>query len=404
MYPSYSTLLVLFATTLVSQTVAASTSQQGIVLPAQLGPYPISIYQHEVRTSRPDPLASTPQLRRLMITIYRPFLDSFACPLEHQSHVNYIDPVVATALLGNLPLNTSALESSFTNQSSILADVKLTNCSRPILPSSVNAPIILFSPGYGGIQSGYASLLSTVASSGYTVIGIDPTYEAAAVVFPDGYVAYSSNATDAYDNSTMGQNFLQAVRIADAISVLDAIEEGNLPGLDHHASSSNKSRLLRTAMLGHSFGGSTAVNVALVDDRVVAAANIDGPYYEPVSNRTIGKPVFMMQSSTLSPTETEWPDFYETNLKGWKSWVQPNNTEHYSFTDLPQLADLLGLRGTVFPEELIGTVNSQRLQEIVWRYMVQFFDHVLGYMPASLLNESSAEFPDVDFVASDTDG
>ncbi len=34
-------------------------------------------------------------------------------------------------------------------------------------------------------------------------------------------------------------------------------------------------------MYGHSFGGSTAVNVSAVDARVLAAANIDGPYYGP---------------------------------------------------------------------------------------------------------------------------
>jgi len=397
MFHSYTTLFVW--PVLAAQVAATTPSQFGAVLPARLGPYPISIYQHEVKTTGPDPLSPTPELRRLMTTIYRPFLDTFTCSLEHQSRIDYISPVVAAALLESLPLNTTALGDANLNSSSLLADVKLANCSRPIPSSSVDAPILLFSPGFGGPVSGYASILSTVASSGYTVVAIDPTYEAAAVVFPDGHIAYPSNITNAYDNTTSGQNVLQAIRIADAVSVLDAIEDGKIPDIARGASSRNRSSSLRTAMFGHSFGGSTAVNVALVDDRVIAAANIDGPVYPPLSNATMNKPVFLVQSSTLSPTESDWPGFYKTNLQGWKSWVRPNDTEHYSFTDLPQLADLLGLRGTVFPEELIGAVDGQRLQEIMWRYTVQFFDHVLGRTSASLLEASSAEYPDVKFVA-----
>lgn len=411
MFNSYITLFVLSCKAL-AQAAPTSPSQPPVVLPAQLGPYPVSIYQHEVKTSRSDPLAPTPELRRLMVTIYRPFTDNFTCPLAHQSDVPYIPPIVATALFSALPLGSTALGASSSDASSILANVKLVNCSRPIPASSSSGPLLLFSPGYGGTQYGYASILATAASSGYTVVAIDPTYEAAAVVFPDGYIAYPSAATQEYDNSTSGVNFLQAVRIADAVSVLDAIEDGELPGLGGYTSSRNKSRPdydsssspaspnppLRALMYGHSFGGSTAVNVAFLDDRVVAAANIDGPHYQPVSNETIDKPVLMMQSSTMSPAAADWPTFYQSNLRGWKTWVRPNNTAHYSFTDLPLLADLLGLRGTVFPEQLLGTVDSQRLQEIVWRYTLQFFDYVLKDTASGLLKGPSGEFPDVEFV------
>lgn len=191
--------------------------------------------------------------------------------------------------------------------------MKLVNCSRPVPPSSPSGPLLLFSPGYGGTHNGYASILQVAASSGYTVVAIDPTYEAAAVVFPDGYVAYPSAATNAYDSTHSGQNFLQAVRIADAVSVLDAIERGNVPGLGRYSNSSCNpnstsacsSTPLRALMYGHSFGGSTAVNVAAADARVLAAANIDGPYYGPVVNGTVRKPLLMMQSAALPPVAAD---------------------------------------------------------------------------------------------------
>lgn len=384
----------------------SSSPQSNVVLAAQLGPYPVSIYDHEVKTSRPDPLAPTAQLRRLMITVYRPFLDSFTCPFEHQSQIPYAPPVVAAALLDSL------LSSS--NGSSILAPVKLVNCSRPVPPSSSSGTLLLFSPGYGGTHHGYASMLQAAASSGYTVVAIDNTYEAAAVVFPDGFVAYPSAATAAYDSTLSGENFLQAVRIADTVSVLDAIERGDVPGLGRYSNSSHNSSLrsspdsasasssspgpLRALMYGHSFGGSTAVNVAASDARVLAAANIDGPYYGPVVNGTVRKPVLMMQSAALPPVATNWPAFYPAHARGWKTWVRPNDTVHYGYTDLPLLADLLGLRGSVMPPELIGTVDSRRLQEIVWRYTLQFFAFVLRGTTPDLLDRPSAAFPDVEFI------
>lgn len=390
-----------------TQATTSSASQPAIVVPAQLGPYPVSIYEHEVKTSRQDPLAPTPELRRLLITIYRPFLDTFTCPPEHQSQIPYIKPTVGDALLASLPIASSSSGTSSTNFSSILTPLKLVNCSLPISPSSESGPLVLFSPGYGGTQSGYASILQAAASSGYTVVAIDPTYEAAAVAFPDGYVAYPSAATNAYDNSTSGQDLLQAIRIADAVSVLDAIEEG-IPGLKSFSRASRESKLgfdgksscppLRALMYGHSFGGSTALNVAYTDDRVIVAANIDGPVYEPLTNNTLHKPAFLMQSAEQPPVADNWPDIYQSHLHGWKTWVRPNNTVHYSFTDLPLLADLLDLRGTFMPDELIGTVSSQRLQEIVWRYTTQFFDFAFKEKTSGLLEKSSTEFPDVAFI------
>ena len=383
-----------------------SCPQSNIVLPAHLGPYPVSIYEHEVKTSRPDPLAPTAELRRLMITVYRPFLDNLTCPLEHHEHIPYAPSIVVNALLAGplrLPLNISS-----SDPSSIFAPMQLLSCSRPIPSSSPSGPLLLFSHGYLGSRHFYASIIQAAASSGYTVVAIDHTYESPAVVFPDGYVAYTSEANNKYDDTVEGTNFLQSIRVADAVSVLDAIEHGDVPGLCSYSNSSSScssnltstfpSKPLRAVMYGHSFGGSTAANAAVSDDRIIAAANIDGIFYEPVANGTIRKPLLMMASAPQD-TAIDWPTFYPAHARGWKTWVRPNDTVHYSYTDLPLLSDLLGLRGDVVPAELTGTMDGRRLQEIVWRYTMQFFDFMLKGVTPELLVESSAEFPDVEFVS-----
>jgi hypothetical protein len=58
------------------------------------------------------------------------------------------------------------------------------------------------------MHHGYRSKLQTAVSSGYTVDVIDLTYEAATVVFANGYTAYTFSATNAYCSSTSDRNFL----------------------------------------------------------------------------------------------------------------------------------------------------------------------------------------------------
>jgi hypothetical protein len=61
---------------------------------------------------------------------------------------------------------------------------------------------------FSGMHHDYRSKLQTAVSSGYTVDVIDLTYEAATVVFANGYTAYTSSATNAYSNFTSDRNFL----------------------------------------------------------------------------------------------------------------------------------------------------------------------------------------------------
>ena len=163
---------------------------------------------------------------------------------------------------------------------------------------------------------------------------------------------------------------------------------------------------LRAVMFGHSYGGSTAVNVAAQDARVVAAVDMDGTPYPPVANATMRKPVLLMQSGQNSPAtwnytlvhSINFAAFYAYHVSGWKTWVRLDDAAHYSFTDLPLLADLVGLRGNGLSEELLGTVNSRRMLETVWRYTQEFFAYLLRNETSDLLGGPRAEFPDVQFV------
>lgn len=54
--------------------------------------------------------------------------------------------------------------------------------------------------------------------------------------------------------------------------------------------------------------------------------------------------------STHSPDSdaTDWPDAW-SQLNGWRRWLTVTGAEHFSFTDLPYLANQLGLSDPAVP-------------------------------------------------------
>ena len=372
-----------------------------------LGPYPVTINEYEIKTTRQDPLADTPQLRRLLVTVYRPHLDNFTCPDEYQTYVPYAPPIVNAAILDSLSIyGNYTVNGEITNRSTKAEpfdQARVLNCSRPFERSAPSSPIVLFSPGSKGVHNFYNSLLQSVSSSGYTVVAIDSTYESVAQVFPDGSVALQSEkAKKDYDPSNLNLAALQTVRSDDMTDTLDAIEDGKVPGLGPFVKTNNtnrsdsKAKTLRVAAYGHSLGGSTAQNALVFDSRVIGAINIDGPVIGPATNATTDKPFLILGSEELSPTSLApqlLPIF--NNYTGWRSWTWVNNTVHYGFTDLPLFADAFNLRGAYFPQVFTGSVGSARNQETHWRMIVPFFDFVFKAIKPDLLIASLPQYPDV---------
>jgi dienelactone hydrolase len=381
---------------------------------SQLGPYPVTINEYEIKTTRQDPLADSSELRRLLVAVYRPHLDNFACPDEYQTYIPYGPPVVNAAILDSLAIyDNYTVNNEVTNRSTKAKpfnQARLLNCSRPFEPSAPSGPIVVFSPGSKGVHNFYTGLLQSVASSGYTVVAIDHTYESVAQVFPDGTVTLQSKkAQKYYDVTQLNVAGLQPVRSDDMTDVLDAIEDGEVPGLGPFtktdpnsttASSTNCSdptaKTLRVAAYGHSLGGSTAQNALVFDSRVVGAINIDGPVFGPATNASTSKPFLILGSEELSPGSLapQLSEIYDS-YNGWKSWTWVNNTVHYGFTDLPMFADAFNLRGDYFPKVFTGSIGSACNQETHWRMSVSFFDYVFKGIKPDLLIAPLPQYPNV---------
>lgn len=191
------------------------------------------------------------------------------------------------------------------------------------------------------------------------------------------------------------------VRAKDVSFVLDQLSQPSVTsklfsGLEYIIDICN------VGVFGHSLGGATAAQVLLSDSRFVGGMNLDGTFYGSVIQRGLTKPFATFahegKNLTTDPTWTAlWP-----RLKGYKREFILNGSTHGTFTDFPQVADLIGLR-TKYPEqvtELLGSIPGNRASEIIATYVSSFFSFIFKEQKSDLLNQASKDFAEVTIGAS----
>ncbi|WP_036799077.1 hypothetical protein [Pleurocapsa sp. PCC 7319] len=282
-----------------------------------------------------------------------------------------------------------------------------TNCYQdvPISSSQDKYPVILFNHGYGSYAMQNTILCSDLASSGYIVVSVGHPYESLGVKYLDGRVIkmdktiqkklksgnlskeYKKNArrvlkeskkkyySDSKAMQTTEYLFLEnnqylndnvKIWTADSSFVADSLEELNTGKIE----SVFKSKLqlnLGLGITGHSYGGATAAQTCLNDDRFVAGINMDGGtlgdfLYEDIKKpfMLLGSPVIKNISRTTYIYNTE--DTYMAIL---------NRTAHLGYTDA-----LFILRQVNILNQ-IGKREKYEFREIITNYHLSFFEKYL---------------------------
>lgn len=234
----------------------------------------------------------------------------------------------------------------------------------PVSGAEDRWPVVIFSPGLGGMRWLYTAMIEDLASRGYTVVAVDPTYESAATVFPGGRVVPAGvrwpEDSGAADRKVTR---LVSVRAADARFVLDRLEklaDGPLAGrLD----------LGRVGMLGHSVGGATTAETLRLDARFEAGVNIDGYLYGKAFQTGFRQPYLLVEGERPSRGEgytREYVGRRDTlfqNLDGRGEKAKVEGAYHGNFSDGPFLSPLprwLGWGvGPADPELAIKTTSDR---------------------------------------------
>jgi pimeloyl-ACP methyl ester carboxylesterase len=166
------------------------------------------------------------------------------------------------------------------------------------LDSRTPAPLILYSPGWGGTRTQNSIQTQNLASHGFVVVGCDdlasdPTTD------PDHGVVMdlASDATTAATLERFGRHVVgQAGRL---LTILDALEADRVPLL------AGRVDLQRVGVLGNSIGGGSGLQAALTDPRITAVFNLDGALVGPPAARLGTEAYFLLSSIEAFPSEEE---------------------------------------------------------------------------------------------------
>ncbi|MDX3102088.1 alpha/beta hydrolase family protein [Nonomuraea angiospora] len=197
-------------------------------------------------------------------------------------------------------------------------------------------PVVLFSPGLGGVRTQNTAWAEELASLGYVVVALDHPYDSAAVVLTGGRTIRTRVAATGDEREderrAAGWTAVRADDLGFVLTQLGRLDRGEIAG-----PLTGRLDTARAAVTGHSIGGAAALVAARQDPRFAAVIDLDGaphdpeprPFRQPVLALT--HPVDPADNPTYIPRLTQVLDLstatsYRLTVPG---------TSHLTFTDAP---------------------------------------------------------------------
>ena len=371
-----------------SSVVFASLLHRSIVLPTinnidKVGVKKLAM----IDEARLDPFTNQTGYRELMVSLFYPTHGPRSQLLvDQQIRYHSGDP-----LTPYMPPATAALYGDLLAEDGVAKGTIeriFTRCqdSAPIPKDPSIYPLIIFSPGAGASRFIYTTIAQEIARKGYIVASLDHPFDALVVEFPDGRLIRGVDIDSPYLVELMVE-----VRAQDVSFVID--ELGSTSLLYPFSVNVNN-----TVVVGHSLGGATSAEAALNDTRIRGGVNFDGRLFG-----SMGKPGIMLSEPCLqfgaarNDSFADWDDAWK-HLSGWKLELDLEGAQHGTFTDVPLVAEAIGLRRRLGKkgEALWGKVDGLRGLEIVVAYSTAFADYILMRKNSTLLaDDGGGEFPEV---------
>jgi predicted dienelactone hydrolase len=356
-----------------------------VTLPEPTGPYAVGTHAfHWVDSTRLEWFTDEKDdYRELMVQIWYPVQK----PAEGQP-VPYIDQMNlrtdAMGEAGDFPGFLINYIDLFKTRS--YQDAEAIKATTPL-------PVLILSHGITGMYQLHTVLSEDLASHGYVVVAPDHSYDANMVIFPDGRIAdYRSDLTGNPDSVRLRrQQFI--TRVGDIRFVLTKIEEiqtGDLFPLLKGALN-----LDQIGILGHSYGGATAIQACKELPQPKACLALDG-WLSPLPDSTIRTGI---QQPFLFLGRPKWADSdYPHNYQLLERLLQTNHphqyaftvtgSRHLDFTDAPLLSPI----ASSIVET--GTIDAQRAISIVNTATRTFFDQYLKDTSGNFLNDIR-QYPEI---------
>ena len=243
-------------------------------------------------------------------------------------------------------------------------------------------PILVLSHGITGMRQIHTTLIEELTSHGYVVVALDHPYDCNLTVFQDGTIAdYRSDITGHPDSVNIRRNQLDT-RVADVGFVLDKLIELSTTSVFSGVMDLNK-----VGVLGHSYGGATAIQVSYEDIRIRSCLVLDS-WMNPLPNNILktgihqpflylGRPNWGDSDYPSSPVLVK---SFMTTLSENGYHFTLKNSRHLDFCDAPLFTPL----SSWFIET--GSIPAKKAVSITNKVALSFFDH--------FIKEKSNKFPD----------
>ncbi|HEY3506384.1 MAG TPA: hypothetical protein VGN37_26790 [Actinocatenispora sp.] len=334
-------------------------------LPAPTGPYRVGRTAHDwTDTARTDPLAPRPgRPRELSVWVWYPAPAGISGPPA---------PYAPGHWAGMLSLGILANRLDRVRTHSV--------AGAPV--AAGRFPLVVLEPGMGLAAPQFSTLAEDLASHGYVVAGVTPTYSANRTVL-DGQPVGRTAVGNPQDFSRRNGDRLVAVWAADArfVAARMARTGGSLGG---HVDAT------RVAYVGHSFGGAASLQACHEDRRCAGAADLDGTPYGAVVSAGLAAPALLLGTpgdclaGPCHPTDAAHRDIDTASRSLRAASTGPGfryeiaGAEHFNFTDYGAYYVPGALRGLT----QLGPIDGDRALVVVSACVTAFADHVLRGGPA----------------------
>ncbi|MDT7806060.1 MAG: hypothetical protein QOI78_9493, partial [Actinomycetota bacterium] len=261
-------------------------------------------------------------------------------------------------------------------------------------------PVVVLEPGLGFAVPQYTAIAENLASLGYLVAGVTPTYSANLTVL-DGTTVPSSEAGNpsAFDSADLHSGQAQATgdRLVDVWAADARFTAAQTARLQAQGRFAGHVDTTSTVYIGHSFGGAAALEACRTDPRCAGAADLDGTQYGAVVHSGLTKPLMLIGSQDscvtgicepATPSDQADQDTARSLLDAGTGPVwcyRLAGAEHFDFTDY-------GAYYLAAPADFVlalGPIDGNVALTVTNAYLGAFADHVVRGRPEAVLGTPS---------------
>lgn len=255
--------------------------QAPVALPTPGGPYQVGRLIYDwTDTSRVESLSRSPGgFRELSVWLWYPAASALGSPAPYA-------PGAWDGLHVQEPLGW--FESDFTK----VGVHALQNVSM----ASGKFPVVVFEPGMGFAAPQYSALAEGLASRGYVVAGLTPTYSANLSVVHGQPIrsTLAGNPPDLGRHDGSGE--AEASRLLDIWAADAHFVASKTVALGRTGRFSGSIEPAKVIYIGHSFGGAASLQACLTDSHCQGAVDVDGTQFGTVVHKGLSAPLMILGS------------------------------------------------------------------------------------------------------------